>query len=204
LNYRLHRCFFFLLRAIVPRVTWHITEEIPAIRSSIIIANHLSFLDPIFFVSLFEKQKTIANIGYFRLPMFGWILKMSGYIPSVTGTLFTEDMVKQIKNLTDYLAGGGNLFIFPEGTRSRNGLLGPFEKGAFRIAKLCGAPIKVVIIRNTNKLYPPGSIIFDACTKNSIDVELAGSLEPDYASDSFSLTGLMDEARSLMERKMNR
>jgi 1-acyl-sn-glycerol-3-phosphate acyltransferase len=185
-------------------VKWHIAEEVSSIRSSIIIANHISFLDPILFVSLFEKQKTIANIGYFRLPVFGWILKMSGYIPSMTDKLFAEDMINQIENLSDYLSTGGNLFIFPEGTRSRNGMIGPFDRGAFRIARLCHAPIKVVIIRNTHKLYPTGKMAVDACTENIIDVELAGSLEPDYESGSFSLSGLMAEARSLMERKMSR
>ncbi len=50
-----------------------------------IVANHLSFLDPILFVSLFEKQKTIVKSDYFRLPVFGWILRTSGYIPSLGG-----------------------------------------------------------------------------------------------------------------------
>ncbi|MBI4633664.1 MAG: 1-acyl-sn-glycerol-3-phosphate acyltransferase [Deltaproteobacteria bacterium] len=204
LNCLLHRCFFSVLRTIVPGVKWHVSEEVSSLRSSIIIANHLSFLDPILFVSLFEKQKTIANSGYFRLPVFGWILKTSGYIPSAADTLFTEDLMNQIKNLTAYLSSGGNLFVFPEGTRSRNGRIGPFDKGVFRIARLCRAPIKVVIIRNTDKLYPPGKALFDTGARNVIEVELAGSLEPDYESDSFSLSGLMTEARSLMERNMNR
>lgn len=204
LNYRLHRCFFSLLRTIVPGVKWHIAEEVFSLRSSIIIANHLSFLDPILFVSLFEKQKTIANHAYFRLPVFGWILKTSGYIPSATDKLFTEDMIHQIQNLTRYLSSGGNLFVFPEGTRSRTGMIGPFDKGVFRIARLCRAPIKVVIIRNTDKLYPPGKILFNTGARNVIEVELAGILEPDYASDAFSLSGLMEEARSLMERRMSR
>ena len=204
LNCLLHRLFFFLVRTIVPRVKWRISEEVSTLRSSIIIANHLSFLDPILFVSLFEKQKTIANSGYFRLPVFGWILKTSGYIPSATDKLFAEDMMNQIQNLTEYLSSGGNLFVFPEGTRSRNGLIGPFDKGVFRIARLCRAPIRVLIIRNTHKLYPPGKIVFDTGTRNVIEVELAGTLEPDYESDAFSLSVVMTEARSLMERKMNR
>jgi 1-acyl-sn-glycerol-3-phosphate acyltransferase len=131
-------------------------------------------------------------------------LKTSGYIPSLTDKLFTEDMVNQIKNMTRYLSAGGNLFIFPEGTRSRGGGIGPFDKGAFRIARLCRAPIKVVVIRNTQKLYPPDKVLFDTRTGSVIEVELAGTLEPDYESDTFSLPGLMAETQSLMERNMNR
>ena len=202
LNWLLHRSFFSMLRTIVPKVKWRIAEEISAIRSSIIIANHLSFLDPILFVSLFEKQKTVVNIGYFRIPFLGWVLKTSGYIPSMTEGLFTENMIHQIENMKDYLSAGGNLFIFPEGTRSRNGRIGPFDRGAFRIARLCHAPIKVVLIRNTHKLYPPGSFSLNTYDENVIEMKLAGSLEPDYESSAFSLSGLMAEVRSLMERKM--
>lgn len=201
LNHRLHRRFFSLLRTLVPGVTWQIGEEVQAIRSSIIIANHLSFLDPILFVSLFEKQKTIVKSDYFRIPVFGWILKTSGFIPAVTEGLFSERMVDQVKNMKAYLAAGGNLFIFPEGTRSRDGRIGPFDKGAFKIARLCDAPMKVVFIRNTHKLFPPGKFLFNTCEDHVIEVELAGSLTPRHESDEFSLSRLMTEAVSLMERK---
>ncbi len=201
-NCRLHRSFFALLRALVPRVTWHVSDEVKALRSSVIVANHLSFLDPILFVSLFEKQKTIVKKDYFRFPVFGWILRRSGYIPSLAEGLFSAGMIDQIKAMQDYLAAGGNLFIFPEGTRSRDGRIGPFDKGAFKIARLCQAsPLRVVVIRNTEKLFPPDRFLFNAHDETVIYVELAGSLSPDYGSESFSLPALMDEARALMERK---
>jgi len=202
LNHRLHRHFFTLLRILIPGVRWHITEEVASLRSSIIIANHRSFLDPILFVSLYEKQKTIVKKDYFGYPVFGWILKVSGYMPSLMNGGFSDTMMTQIKSLADYLASGGNLFIFPEGTRSRDGRIGPFDKGAFRIARLCQAPLAVVSIRNTQKLYPPDGLLFntrDACT---IDVELAGRLTPAYDRDSQSTAMLMEEARALLERKM--
>jgi 1-acyl-sn-glycerol-3-phosphate acyltransferase len=201
LNHRLHRSFFSLLRSLVPRVKWRISDEVKALRSSVIIANHLSFLDPILFVSLFEKQKTIVKSDYFKYPVFGWILRTSGYVPSMSEGLFTVDMVDQIKKLRDYLASGGNLFIFPEGTRSRNGRIGPFDQGAFKIARLCQAsPIRVVLIRNTHKLFPPDRFLFNTRDEAPIEVELAGSIAPDYASETFSLSALMDEAHTLMER----
>ncbi len=201
LNCRLHRLFFSFLRIIVPRVKWRVSPAVTALRSSMIIANHLSFLDPILFVSLFEKQKTIVK-GYFRVPVFGWILKTSGYIAALQDSLFTESMLRQIANIKDFLSGGGNLFIFPEGTRNRSGSIGEFNKGAFSIARLCHSSIHIVVIRNTHKLFPPGRICFDTWGRNVITVELAGVLEPDYDSESFSMNGLMAEARALMERGM--
>ncbi len=202
LNHRLHRSFFWLLRVLVPNVTWRIADEVRALRSSLILANHLSFLDPILFVSLFERQKTIVKSDYFRFPVFGWILKTSGYVPSMAEGSFTVGMIDQIKNMKDYLASGGNYFIFPEGTRSRDRRLGPFDRGAFKIAKLCRAtPIRVVRIRNTHRLFPPDRFLFNTGGEYVIDVELAGSLEPDYRNDLFSLSALMADARLLMEGK---
>lgn len=202
LNHRLHRQFFSLLRTLAPKVEWRIAEEVRALRSGMIIANHLSLLDPILFVSLFERQKTIVKNDYFRFPVFGWVLRGSGYVPSMAEGLFTVDMIDQIKNMKRYLAAGGNLFIFPEGTRSRNGRIGPFDSGAFKMARLSQAsPIHVVTIRNTHRLFPPGRFLFNTHDENVIEVALAGTLRPDYGSDSFSLSGLMAEARSLMEGK---
>jgi len=201
LNQRLHRLFFAVMRVLIPGVKWRISDEVSSLRSSIIIANHLSFLDPILFVSLFEKQKTIVKSDYFHYPVFGWILKTSGFMPSLADGLFTEDMLNQVKNMAGYLAAGGNLFIFPEGTRSRDGRIGPFDKGAFSIAKLCRAPIRVVSIGGTDKLYPPDSLWFHTGNRQTIEVTLAGSIEPDYKSGAFSLPGLMAEARALLERK---
>jgi 1-acyl-sn-glycerol-3-phosphate acyltransferase len=202
LNHRLHRSFFTLLRALAPRTEWRIAAEVKDIRSSVIVANHLSFLDPILFVSLFEKQKTIVKNDHFRLPVFGWILRTSGYIPSLAEGQFAADMVDQIKRMREYLEAGGNLFIFPEGHRSRDGRIGPFDQGAFKIARLCrAASIKVVLIGNTDRLFPPGRFLFNTRDENVIEVVLAGSLEPDYESATFSLSGLMAEARSLLEKK---
>jgi 1-acyl-sn-glycerol-3-phosphate acyltransferase len=101
------------------------------------------------------------------------------------------------------LAGGGNLFIFPEGTRSLDGELHPFDKGAFRIARLCGAPIMVVSIKNTHKLYPPGAFLFNTRDDMIVEMRLVGSIHPDYESADFSLSRLMIETRDVLKRKVD-
>lgn len=201
LNRTLHRGFFALLRTLVPQVTWQVSPEVYAIRSSVIIANHLSFLDPILFVSLFDRQKTVVKKRYFSVPVFGWILKASGYIPALSRDSGYDILLEQIGRMKTYLERGGNLFMFPEGTRSRDGGVKPFERGAFRIAKLCGAPIQVVVIRNTGRLYIPGRFLFNTRECFTISVEVAGTLNPDYDGDMFSLSGLMAEAYAMSKKK---
>jgi len=203
LNHIFFNSFFSLLRILVPRVTWRVSDEVRAIRSSVIIANHLSSLDPILFVSLFPRQKTVVKKDYFRVPVFGWILKTSGYIPAFTGDSGAEILLEQVERMKAYLAEGGNLFMFPEGTRSRDGRIGSFDRGAFRIAKFCDVPIRVLVIRNTGRLYPPGRILFNTCERFTISVEAGGTLMPDYKEETISLSAVMAEARKLMEERTN-
>jgi len=129
---------------------------------------------------------------------------MSGYIPSDNREEFVTLMLKNMEGMEEYLSSGGNLFIFPEGTRSRNGKIGCFSEGAFKIARLCNSPIKVLFIKNTNILFPPGRFLFNTCVQNSIEVKLIGSLEPDYRNNSTTISGLMEKVRSLFENEVSR
>jgi 1-acyl-sn-glycerol-3-phosphate acyltransferase len=194
-NRRIFQSFFFVMRLLMPGLKLHIPGEVMAIRSSVIVCNHLSFLDPILLVSLYEKQKTIAKSTFFKLPVFGWLLKNSGYLPSDTSGHFFNLMRERIADMPDYLAGGGNLFIFPEGTRSRDGKIGTFNKGAFSIAKKCRAPIAVLHIRNTGSLFSPDKILFNTCVDITLSIELITILKPAYDDDNFSLTGLMESVQ---------
>jgi 1-acyl-sn-glycerol-3-phosphate acyltransferase len=129
------------------------------------------------------------------------MLKRSGYIPSTSEGRLSELMIDSFDTMDDFLASGGNLFIFPEGTRSRDGTIGRLNKGAFKIARLCQTPIKVLYIRNTNKLFTPGKFLFNTLVSNTITVEPITGIEPDYQSDKFSISELMSQIRSLLENQ---
>jgi len=202
LNCLFFQGFFRLLGLITPGVTLNIRDEVRTIRSSVIVCNHLSYLDPILLISLFGKQKTIVKNAFFNVPVFSWILRQSGYIPSQAGDDYTSLMISNVENIREYLASGGNLFIFPEGTRSRTGRLGPFNKGAFSIARYCRAPIQCLMIRNTNRLFVPGRFRFNTCVPVAIDAEKIGTFEPDYGDPAFRLSALIGEIRELYERRL--
>lgn len=202
LNQRFFRGFFRILRCITPGLALQVHGDVSAIRSSIIISNHLSYLDPILLVSLFEKQKTIVKKTFFKVPIFSYLLRQSGYIPAMNGADDSALMIRNCENIKEYLASGGNVFIFPEGTRSRTGLLGPFNKGAFSIAHYCRAPIQCLMIRRTNRLFLPGRFLFNTCVPNTIEVERIGSFLPDYRDPDFRFAALISEIRSLYEERL--
>jgi len=110
-----------LLRVLVPWNRWRIQKEVLEIRSSVIVSNHVSYLDPLLMIALFEKHKTIVKARFFRMPVFRKVVELSGYLPSASNGETSNRMVQQIEEMDAYLGSGGNLFVFPEGTRSRTG-----------------------------------------------------------------------------------
>jgi 1-acyl-sn-glycerol-3-phosphate acyltransferase len=150
-------------------------------------------------IALFRQQKTIVKSTFFSAPIFGWLIRASGYLPSVSQGSLSSLMVRQMKSLESYLANGGVLFVFPEGTRNRQAGIAPLNTGAFKIARLCRVPIKVLVIRNTEKLFTPGRFLFNTGTVHTITVDLAGSIDPDYTRGGVVVEDLMAKARNLMD-----
>ena len=197
LNHHFYRWFFRLTGAITPGLSYRIPDAVRAIRGSVIVSNHISYLDPILLISLYPRQKTIVKRTFFRVPIFGRVIRQSGYLPSATDGDLDLLMIEQMEKMPDFLADGGNLFIFPEGTRSRNGRIGRFNPGAFKIAGRCNVPIQVLRIRNTDRLFPPGGFRFNTCVANTITVERVGSI--DSGTTDVSRSVLVNRVREMLE-----
>jgi 1-acyl-sn-glycerol-3-phosphate acyltransferase len=176
LNHRFFHIFFRLVGCVIPRVAFNISPEVTAIRGAVIVSNHRSYLDPILLISLFERQKTIVKPLFFKVPMFSWVLRTSGYIPASSEGALAAHMLDQVEGLETFFANGGNLFVFPEGTRGMASPMAKLEKGAFRIAKLCNAPIEVIRLENTDGLFPAGKFLFNTCEPPVISVTRIGGI----------------------------
>jgi len=200
LNHLHMKIFFAWMRRLVSRTEFAIQREVREINSSVIVCNHLSYLDPILLISLLPRQRTIVKKTFFKVPFFGWPLNNAGYVPSAPSEMLGPAMINNLESIKAYLASGGNLFIFPEGTRSRNGRLAPFNKGVFSIARYCDAPLKLIFIKNTDQLFRPGSFLFNSRDFNRIEVKLLGALEPDYQRNDFSISAVAEQARVLFEQ----
>jgi 1-acyl-sn-glycerol-3-phosphate acyltransferase len=98
-----------------------------------------------------------------------------------------------------FLSGGGNLIVFPEGTRSRDGSIGAFNKGAFKIAQRCRAPIKVLYVSNTDRMFRCGSFSFATRGLNTIRLELIGEVAAPDPGGKSALRLVMDRVREMIE-----
>ncbi len=196
LNCSFYRGFFFLVRRLIPACRWRIDPAAAAIRGSVIVCNHVSYLDPILLISLYARHRTVVKNRLFEIPLFGRMLALSGYLPASAGGRFGSLLVDRITSMPDFLAEGGNLFVFPEGTRSRDGRISRFNPGAFKVARNCRAPLAVLRIQNTDRLFTPGRFSFDTGRPNTIFLDVVDRIAPDDPRYTLPLAELTDEVRN--------
>lgn len=162
------RGFLAVVRLALPRLHLDIPERrnLRLTRGTVVVCNHLSFLDPLLMLALLPRLITIVRPDFFRVPIFGWLLRGAGFLGP---DLFSEGQV-WVDRVAEHLRQGGNLLIFPEGTRSRDGRLAPFKKGAFYLAKHLSAPILVLRITGTDHVFAPGRLTFEVASERTVSV----------------------------------
>ena len=198
LNARFFSSFLALVRWLFPMHEWFLDKQLAQIKGAVIVCNHRSYLDPLILISLFSRQKTIVKTRFFSFPVFGWLLRVSGYLPATSQGRFAKMMLARMETMASFLQQGGIVFIFPEGTRARDEHLVAFQPGAFKIARLCQAPVAVVKIENSDALFPPGRFLFSGSSREPITLSLVGILKPDYCHDPPSASQLKEQVCSLL------
>ncbi len=136
---------------------WHvrIAGEQPRSGAYVCTSNHQSFLD-IFAMSRQRREmKWIAKEEIFKLPFFGLYFRLSGDIPVNRGD--RESGGAALEKARWYLDRGMPVMIFPEGTRSRDGKMGAFKPGAFRLAIEAQVPVVPVAVTGSADGMPKGS-----------------------------------------------
>lgn len=146
-----------LLAAAGARVTFHGLENVRRQNPCIFIANHQSMVDIWIMLSLIPPAtRFVAKRELFRIPVFGWALAASGCIPIDRGN--RTDAIRSLRVAAERIHGGRSVVLFPEGSRSLDGKLRPFKKGAFHLALQAGVPIVPVAITGSFDVLPPRSL----------------------------------------------
>jgi 1-acyl-sn-glycerol-3-phosphate acyltransferase len=129
-------------------------ENIPA-GTCVFASNHCSNLDPVAFVTVTPKQiALIAKKEVFRIPILSKAIRMGGLIPIDRAN--RDAAAESVDQAVDSLKRGLSFCIFAEGTRSRDGRLQPFKRGAFVMAIRAQVPVVPVSLAGTQKLMRKG------------------------------------------------
>jgi 1-acyl-sn-glycerol-3-phosphate acyltransferase len=124
-------------------------------RGYVVVANHESVADPFLLSWLPWDMRWIGKEELFKVPVTGWMLKLSGDIAIRRGD--RDSVVDMMDECARTLSAGLSVMIFPEGTRSSKGDLLPFKDGAFQLAARTGAPILPVALAGTRACRRKGS-----------------------------------------------
>ena len=116
------------------------------------ICNHRSASDPFLLGVLPYEVVQVVNIWPFRLPVFGMVAKIAGYL-NVRELPFEDFFTKTSKLFKE----GVSIAVFPEGTRSRDNSVGQFHSAIFRVALEERIPIVPICITGNEKIPPVGS-----------------------------------------------
>ena len=134
-------------------------EKIDQKQAYIIIPNHQSLLDIVFFNMLRHRLRWVSKTEIFRVPLVGWEMRMVKYIELIRGN--KASVIKMMEKCVESLRDGISVVIFPEGTRSLTGAIGKFKTGAFQLAVKTDKPLLPVLIDGTGEIMPKkGGIIF--------------------------------------------
>ncbi len=160
----------------------------------IIIGNHQSLLDiPVAYAVFSGSLRMVAKASLFNIPVFGWGLYISDYIKIHRGD--KKSAQKSIEAIAKRLSSGLQIWMAPEGTRSKDGTLGPFKSGAFRSAISLKVPIIPFVIYNSGDINPKGSLTLKA------PGTLYAKILPPIDATKFQLneySKLRDQAREAM------
>jgi 1-acyl-sn-glycerol-3-phosphate acyltransferase len=169
-------------------------EHLRAGQSYVFLSTHQSWMDiPVMLGYLPCQLRIAAKREVFLIPFLGWHMRRSGQIPINRGS--TAESIESLRRAARLLGGGVSAFLFPEGTRTRDGSLQPLKKGGFRLALESGLPVVPVTIKGTRRAMPRGSSVLRA---GPVEMHLDPPITTRGLTDS-DLPALMQQVREAME-----
>lgn len=133
-------------------------EHLEADQSYVVVANHLSNFDIMMcFAAIPVPIRFLAKKELFKYPLLSQAMRAIGIVE--VDRAGSSSAVAEINRQADLVRSRNHsLMIYAEGTRSRDGELKEFKKGAFVIASESGLPLVPVGISGTREVVPPGTI----------------------------------------------
>lgn len=124
-------------------------------RPCVLVANHSSHFDIAAILGFVPGvTRFTAKKELFREPVLGVVMRTMGMVP-----IDREHTGKSVERLRRLRADNCSLVFFPEGTRSRDGRVAPFKKGAFVTAIALGLPVVPVACRGGDRVMPAGGYL---------------------------------------------
>lgn len=131
-------------------------EKIDLSKAYVFVSNHASLFDIIaVVVGISRHIRFVAKKEIAKIPIFGWAVSGPNIMVDRKSGL---DGARSLEKAAKRVAEGVSFILFAEGTRSRDGRLKPFKRGAFSLAIESGVPLVPLTILGSYDIMPKGSL----------------------------------------------
>ncbi len=162
-------------------------ENLNAGDNYIFISNHLSYFDiPILMLAIPNNVRFIYKDSISKIPILGWGMYLGKYIPINRDNV--REAMRSLKKAAKQVLNGISVVIFPEGTRSFDGIPGEFKRGMFVLADEARVPLVPTTIIGSNKIMPRNKFIIKSGT-----VKVVFSKPVNYRKDKNFLEEIRNE-----------
>jgi 1-acyl-sn-glycerol-3-phosphate acyltransferase len=159
----------------------------------VLVANHPTLVDITALTAAYGRITCIAKTPIFRAPGVGALVRACAYIDGGSGDPFAGGRV--VTQALERLAADMPIAIFPEGTRSPDGGLHPFKRGAFEIACRANVPVLPILIRCEPSALGKGRPWYDIPRRSaSFTLTPLPVMRPDeFGGNAASMAGAAEE-----------
>ena len=129
------------------------------------------------------------------VPLWGWALKWGHHI--MVDRAKGSEAMRSIDRAAKAIKTGGSVILFAEGTRTRDGKLLPFKRGAFTLAAKSGVPIVPITINGSFKILPKASLDI---RPSPIELLMGEPIDTSHVTTREGEIALMKSVREIIER----
>jgi 1-acyl-sn-glycerol-3-phosphate acyltransferase len=127
----------------------------------VFVMNHQSLLDvPVAMVAVPRLLRFVAKRSLGKVPFLSIYMRRTKMILIDRGR--ASEAYRDLRRAAEQIRKGISVLVYPEGTRSKTGQIGPFRKGPFLMARAAGVPVVPVVIDGSARVLPSGSFRLQA------------------------------------------
>jgi 1-acyl-sn-glycerol-3-phosphate acyltransferase len=133
-------------------------ENLDPKKTYVVVSNHQSLADIPLLAHVEFDAKWLGKAELFRVPVLGWMMRLAGDVPVTRSD--PRQAAKALLQCGRLLRQGCSVVFFPEGTRSRDGSLLPFNEGPFQLAIREKRPVLPFLIEGSGAALPRNTWVF--------------------------------------------